>query len=118
MALEEAFGRAPAADWVARLSETGVLVEPVTAMDRDAFRRGILDDAVNRQLGRVASYETADWGRFDQIGPLLRCGPDADGGPTYALPGIGEHSVDVLTDLGLSVDDIDALVGAKVVRQL
>jgi len=38
-------------------------------VNRDGFRRKILDDPVNRQLGRVVSYETADWGRFEQIGP-------------------------------------------------
>ena len=34
----------------------------VDDLDRDRFRRGILDDPVNRQLGRVVAYETADWG--------------------------------------------------------
>ena len=42
-----------------------------------------------------------DWGRFEQIGPLLRCGPDAGGGPSLHLPGVGEHTVEVLTELGL-----------------
>jgi hypothetical protein len=31
---------------------------------------------VSRQLGRVAWYDTADWGWFEQIGPLLRTGPE------------------------------------------
>jgi crotonobetainyl-CoA:carnitine CoA-transferase CaiB-like acyl-CoA transferase len=34
------------------------------------------------------------------------------------LPGIGEHTVDVLTDLGLEPGEIDALLEAKVARQL
>jgi crotonobetainyl-CoA:carnitine CoA-transferase CaiB-like acyl-CoA transferase len=115
--LEAAFASAPAADWVSRLHALGVPAERVEAMDRDAYRRGILDDPVNQQLGRVAAYDTADWGHFEQIGPLLRCGPSMAEGPPLMLPGTGEHSVAVLADLGFATDDIDALLAAKVVRQ-
>ena len=96
---------------------SGVPAERVEDMDRDRFRQGILDDPVNRQLGRVAEYETADWGHFEQIGPLLRCGPAGGAGPALMLPGIGEHTVAVLADLGFGAGDIDALLAAKVVRQ-
>ena len=75
--LEAAFATAPAGQWVARLRGLGLLAELIEPADRDTFRRAILDDPVNRQLGRVVSYETADWGHFEQIGPLVRCGPDA-----------------------------------------
>jgi crotonobetainyl-CoA:carnitine CoA-transferase CaiB-like acyl-CoA transferase len=34
------------------------------------------------------------------------------------LPAIGEHTVDVLTELGFGADDIDALLAAKVARQM
>jgi hypothetical protein len=44
------------------LRAAGLLAELIRPADRDAFRRGILDDPVNRQLDRVASYATADWG--------------------------------------------------------
>jgi crotonobetainyl-CoA:carnitine CoA-transferase CaiB-like acyl-CoA transferase len=116
--LEAAFRTAGAAAWAARLRAAGLLVELIPRSDRDAFRRGILDDPVNRQLGRVASFETADWGRFEQIGPLLRCGPSADGATRQMIPGVGEHTVDILTEMGFRSDEIDALLGAKVVRQL
>ena len=115
--LEAAFESAGAAAWVARLRALGVPAERVEAVDRDRFRRGILDDPVNRQLGRVAGYQTADWGYFEQIGPLLRCGPEPAGGPDLMLPGVGEHTTAVLSDLGLSRAEIDALLAAKLVRQ-
>ena len=115
--LEAAFATAAADDWVARLRAVGVPVEHVEDVDRDRFRRGILDDPVNRQLGRVVEYETADWGHFEQIGPLLRYGPSAGAGPARMLPGVGEHTVAVLTDLGFGPDDVEALLAAKVVRQ-
>jgi crotonobetainyl-CoA:carnitine CoA-transferase CaiB-like acyl-CoA transferase len=116
--LERVFAGAPAAEWVAQLRRAGVPAELIEPMDRDTFRHGILDDPVNRQLGRVASFETADWGAFEQIGPLLRCGPDGEGRARAMLPGIGEHTVDVLRELGFSRDEIDTLADAKVVRQL
>lgn len=117
-ALEATFATAPAAEWIARLRALGVPAELVATPDRDGFRRAILDDPANRQLGRVASYETADWGRFEQIGPLVRCGPDAGGGPELMLPGVGEHSVEVLDELGTPQTEIDTLIARKIVRQL
>ncbi len=106
---------APAGIWVDRLRELGVSAEVVVEADRDEFRSGILDDPVNRQLGRVVTYETADWGRFEQIGPLVRTGPAPLSGPELMLPGIGEHSRRVLADLGFAEEEINALVEAKVV---
>jgi crotonobetainyl-CoA:carnitine CoA-transferase CaiB-like acyl-CoA transferase len=34
------------------------------------------------------------------------------------LPGVGEHTAEVLTELGLCGDEVDALLAAKVARQL
>jgi crotonobetainyl-CoA:carnitine CoA-transferase CaiB-like acyl-CoA transferase len=117
--MERVFATATAAESVTDLRRIGVLAEPMEALDRDAFRRAVLDDPVNRQLGRVAAYPTADWGWFEQVGPLLRYGPSDRRGPhVLALPGIGEHTVEVLSDLGIDSDSIDSLLGAKVARQL
>ena len=116
--LAAAFATAPPVDWVARLNPIGVRAEPIAAVDRDAFRRGILDDPVNHGLHRSVAYATDDWGHFEQIGPLLRLGPAAGAGPDLELPGIGEHSTAVLTELGVADDDVDALLVAGVVRQL
>jgi crotonobetainyl-CoA:carnitine CoA-transferase CaiB-like acyl-CoA transferase len=117
-ALTEAFATAPAADWVARLRELDLPVQPVEPVDRDGFRRAVLDDPTNRELGRVVSYETADWGHFEQLGPLLRCGPAADGGPPLLLPRIGEHSTEILTELGFGRAQVEELLASGVIRQL
>jgi crotonobetainyl-CoA:carnitine CoA-transferase CaiB-like acyl-CoA transferase len=113
---ENLFRSAPAADWVDRVRALGALAERIEPMSRDDFRRGILDDPLNRQFGRVATYDTAEWGRFDQIGPLVRTGPSPNPGPRLALPGVGEHTVEILTALGFGVEDVDALLAAKVAR--
>jgi crotonobetainyl-CoA:carnitine CoA-transferase CaiB-like acyl-CoA transferase len=116
--LESAFGTGTAASWVARLRSAGVLTELIEPLDRDAFRRSILDDPVNRQLGRVACYDTADWGWFEQIGPLVRTGPEPGVSTRLMLPRVGEHTVAVLAELGLSPAEIDALLDVKIARQL
>lgn len=72
---------------------------------------------MNHGLGRVVCYDTDDWGRFEQIGPLIRCGPSAGTGPRLMLPGIGEHTVQVLTELGLSAEQIGTLLDAKLASQ-
>ncbi|MCX4092592.1 CaiB/BaiF CoA-transferase family protein [Nocardia sp. alder85J] len=116
--LERAFATASAAAWVERLRGPGLLAEPVEDLDRDGFRRAVLDDPVNRQQGRVLAYHTADWGFFEQIGPLLRYGPaTAAHGPRPMLPGVGEHSAEVLTELGFSADEVEHLLATKVARQ-
>jgi crotonobetainyl-CoA:carnitine CoA-transferase CaiB-like acyl-CoA transferase len=115
--LTAGFLAAPAATWVERLRALSLAVEPVADLDRDRFRQGILDDPLNRQLGRVVGYETEAWGHFEQIGPLIRCGPATAARPALMLPGIGEHSVEVLTELGFGVEEVDAFLADKVVRQ-
>jgi crotonobetainyl-CoA:carnitine CoA-transferase CaiB-like acyl-CoA transferase len=116
--LEAAIASAPAAEWLERLHGAGQLVEPVAAVDRDGFRRGVLDDEVNRSLGRAVEFATTDWGRFEQIGRLERCGPAPAGGAPLHLPGVGEHTVEVLSELGFTAAEVDALLTAKVARQL
>ncbi|MBL7488260.1 CoA transferase [Frankia sp. AgB1.9] len=129
--LEKAFSAGTAAGWVTRLRAADLLAELIAPATRDDFRRGVLDDPLNRQLGRVAAYEVADWGHFEQIGPLprhdqsptwpFRTGrtePAGPQGPVPRLPSIGEHSVQVLTELGRPADEIDALLANKIVRQL
>jgi crotonobetainyl-CoA:carnitine CoA-transferase CaiB-like acyl-CoA transferase len=117
-ALEAAFASGAAADWVRRLTDAGLLAELIEPLDRDGFRRKILDDPVNRELGRVASYETTDWGWFEQIGPLVRTGPSVGASPRLMLPGAGEHTVTVLAELGFPAAAIQDLLDAKVARQL
>ncbi|MFB9320562.1 CoA transferase [Cryptosporangium minutisporangium] len=109
-----AFATASADTWVERLRTLGAVAEPVAPLDRDGFRRGVLDDPVNRQLGRAISYATPDWGHFEQVGPLVRYGPDAGAGPRLLLPGVGEHTVEILRELGTPDSDIPALLDAKI----
>ncbi len=116
--LAATFASAPARDWIGRLRPLGVLAELIRPADRDGFRQAILDDSVNRQLRRAVTYETPEWGRFEQLGPLLRYGPEPGDGPRLSLPGIGEDTVGILAELGFGAEEIESLLAAKVARQL
>jgi crotonobetainyl-CoA:carnitine CoA-transferase CaiB-like acyl-CoA transferase len=118
IAFETAFATAPAEAWIKRLRTANVLVEAAPVLTRDEFRRGILDDPANRSRGRVVEYETPEWGHFEQLGPLIRNALGTPTGPELEIPGVGEHSVEVLRELGFSAEEIAALLDAKVVRQL
>lgn len=114
--LEAAFAGAPAQEWVALLEGAGICVVAVEDVDRDGFRRQVLDDPVNRQLGRVVAYDTADWGGFEQIGPLLRCGPGAPLAPPLRIPSVGEDNRSVLADLGVPDAEARAIEAAAAGR--
>jgi crotonobetainyl-CoA:carnitine CoA-transferase CaiB-like acyl-CoA transferase len=97
--LEDAFRARDAAAWVTALRAAGVPVEPVVEADRSAFAAGFLDDPVNHQLGRVVSYHWGDRGRVDQPCFPPRFGPGPRPRARAGLPGLGEHTAEVLQSL-------------------
>jgi hypothetical protein len=58
-----------------------------------------------------------DWGWFKQVGPLVRTGPEPGVSTRLMLPGVGEHTVPVLAELGLLPAKIQDLLDATVARQ-
>ncbi len=97
----------------ATLRAAGVAHEPVRLAQRYPF----FDDADNQAAGLVATYEHAEWGRFEQPGSMWNFG-DLETRLDRAPPALGEHTVEVLREVGLSADAIDALLasGAAVAR--
>jgi crotonobetainyl-CoA:carnitine CoA-transferase CaiB-like acyl-CoA transferase len=104
--LEKAFRGRLAPDWVDALRAGAVPVEPVPEPDRVAFAAGFLDDPVNRQLGRITSYEWAKVGRVEQpcFPPYL--GPPPPPLPAGRVPELGEHTSEVIEMLGLRTGDL------------
>lgn len=89
------------------LRAASVPAEVVREDQKDAF----FDDPANRAAGLVASYESADWRHFEQPGALWYFG-DLGVRLQYAPPGLGEHTIDVLSEIGLQADEIDGLLTA------
>jgi len=69
------------------------------------------DDPDNRAAGLIAEYHHADWGRFEQPGAMWYFG-DLEPRLDRAPPVLGEHTVEVLAEIGLARDDIDALLAS------
>lgn len=96
------YGRA---EVVARLRSAGVPVEAVREAQRDPF----FDDPDNRAAGLVAGYHSAEWGHFEQPGAMWYFG-DLDTRIELAPPALGQHTLEVLTSVGLSTAEVSALV--------
>ncbi len=97
---------------LAALQEAGVPCEPVKLDQGEAF----LDDPLNRELGLVASYPHAEWGELEQVGALWALG-DLEVSLELAPPALGEHTVEVLHQLGLDEDLIAELLAKSVAVQ-
>jgi crotonobetainyl-CoA:carnitine CoA-transferase CaiB-like acyl-CoA transferase len=105
--LARAFATRPAADWIERLDAAGVPVGKV---------RGVLEalDAAER-AGRAATVdvEHPTAGRLRLVGPPFR--PDAGTRTPVAPPLLGQHTREVLAELGCSAAELDELESRGVV---
>ncbi len=113
--LEAVFAARPAAEWIATLSAAGVPVEAVLDADRRAFVARVLDDPVNRQLGRVMRYHYARVGQLDQVTVPFRFGPQGLPAPAGTIPGLGADTRAVLGEAGLDAAQQDKLLAAGTV---
>ena len=116
--LEKAFASGPAAVWRAVLGSLGVACavaraarpRPVPARDPRRPRQSAA------RAGRVLPHGGLGRVRADRPTPAL--GPTPGRGPRLILPGVGEHTASVLSDLGFAADEIDALLAGGSARQL
>jgi crotonobetainyl-CoA:carnitine CoA-transferase CaiB-like acyl-CoA transferase len=102
LVLAEAFAAKDAASWIVALRAARVPVEPVLALDRGAFVAALLDDPVNRQLGRVIAYEWGDRGLLEQPAFPVRFGPAPRPTAPARIPQLGEHTQEILAALSLT----------------
>jgi crotonobetainyl-CoA:carnitine CoA-transferase CaiB-like acyl-CoA transferase len=95
---------------LAALGDAGVPSELVRQEQGDAF----FASEENQAAGLVARYSHPVYGMMEQPGAFWAFG-DLDVRLDKAPPALGEHSVDILTELGFDTDEIDRLVAAGVV---
>jgi crotonobetainyl-CoA:carnitine CoA-transferase CaiB-like acyl-CoA transferase len=109
-ALQDAFVGKPAREWFELLDGAGVPCE-ISSPD---YVLGLFDDPEMRDKGWVTSYEHPVVGNIDVMGLLIDLSdtPGRIMGPPF-IP--GQHSREILHELGVKDDRIDQLVGDKVI---
>ncbi len=96
-------------DVLCALTTAAVACGPLKLAQKSAF----FDDADNQAAGLVASYEHVEWGRFEQPGALWYFG-DMTLKHELAPPALGQHTVEILSELGVSSGSIEALLAEGV----
>ncbi len=108
--IPEALSARLSVDVLTELAGSNVPAAQVLREQREPF----FDDADHVAAGLVASYEHRDWGRFEQPGAPWYLG-DLDVALDRAPPVLGEHTVEVLREVGVPDDLIDELLATGVV---
>ena len=106
--VEGALARAPTAEWVARCEAEQVAAGPIHEFDE------VFEDAQVKHLGLVADVDQPGHGRARMLAFPVRASatPAAIRRPA---PLLGEHTRDVLHEIGVSDDEIDRLAKDGVV---
>ncbi len=103
----DAFVKGTVADALTALADAGVPCGQVRLDQGEPFFASNANDAA----GLIARYEHVDYGKVEQPGAFWIFG-DLDVKLDRAPPGLGEHTVEVLTEVGLDAGTIDALLAS------
>lgn len=106
-AIESGLAHQSATDTLAALTAAGVPCEPVRLDQTNEFLNG----KATTSVGLVASYDTVQYGAMRQVGGLWDFG---DLGLTLNTPppALGQHSAEILRELGFEQDQISGFVGS------
>jgi len=106
--LEEILAGSSRQYWLGRLEEAGVPCAPVN------YSRELFDHPQLLENDLVAEHDSVDLGRVKQMGMMVKLS-ETPGKLWRAAPGFGQHTDEVLSELGYSSEEIQKLRGKRVV---
>jgi len=106
--VEATLASATTAEWVARLEKATIACGPIYELDE------VFADPQVRHLGLIAEVEQPGWGRVRMLGFPVR-GSTIDARVRRPAPRLGEHTAEILDELGIARSEIDALVEKGVI---
>jgi crotonobetainyl-CoA:carnitine CoA-transferase CaiB-like acyl-CoA transferase len=108
--LEQALAGRKQAELLAELERARVPAEEVRLAQLDAF----FDSAEHRRTRLAVSYPHAQMGQMEQVGALWNFG-DLELRFDFAPPALGQHTREILAELGWSEREIETLIEQRIV---
>jgi len=105
---ESTFAGDSSQHWLDLLEAAGVPCAPAN------YSRELFDHPHMLQNDLVAEHESADVGKLKQVGLIVKLSK-TPGKLWRAAPGLGQHTTEVLSELGYSDQDIQELRGKRVI---
>jgi formyl-CoA transferase len=106
--IEAVLASAPAAEWVRRLEAAQIAAGPIYEFDQ------VFEDPQVQHLGLVREMDQPGFGRVRMLGfPFRATEPAAIRRPA---PRLGQHTREVLEEIGVAPAEIDRLAAAKVIQ--
>ncbi|MGH2411453.1 MAG: CaiB/BaiF CoA transferase family protein, partial [Chloroflexota bacterium] len=108
--MEERLVQRPAAEWLPLINGAGIPAAPIHDIAQ------ALDSEIVRGLGMVATIDHPLIGPLEVLGRPVTIGESREGWLHHPPPLLGEHTTQVLREMGQTTEQIEALVEAGVVR--
>jgi crotonobetainyl-CoA:carnitine CoA-transferase CaiB-like acyl-CoA transferase len=107
--VETALGKTPTAEWVARFARASIACGPIYEFDE------VFTDPQVQHLGMVTELEQPGHGNVKMLNFPFRTSSAADTAIRRPAPRLGEHTAEVLKEIGVEPAEIDRLAAAGVV---
>ncbi len=106
--IEEVLSTRPTEEWIELINQAGIPAGPVLDI------RQALDHPTTRALGQVQRVRHEKLGPMEVLGKVVNVGDDPRE-IKRAAPLLGQHSTEVLIELGIPLEEVDSLVAEGVV---